>query len=141
MDERYQQLYAAEERVSNLSRYFARLAILISCLGLLGLATFSAERRRKEISIRKVIGQPAWHVATMLSGEFTSLVIIAILIGLPVAYYISHNWLLNFAYRIPLQLWFFMTAGLIAVLIAVMTVGIRALQAAYKNPIDGLREE
>ncbi|MEL7118336.1 MAG: FtsX-like permease family protein [Bacteroidota bacterium] len=141
LDERYQQLYAAEERVSKLSRFFAGLAIIISCLGLLGLATFSAERRRKEISIRKVIGQPAWNVAAMLSGEFTRLVIVAIVIGLPVAYYLSQNWLMNFAYHDSLNIWFFVAAGLIAILIAIITVGIKALQAAYRNPIEGLREE
>ncbi|GAB5551045.1 MAG: ABC transporter permease [Saprospiraceae bacterium] len=141
LDDRYQQLYAAEERVGKLARYFAGLAILISCLGLFGLATFSAERQRKEISIRKVLGQPAWQVATMLSGKFTRLVLIAILIGLPVSYYFSQQWLTNFAYHAPLQFWWFLTAGLIAILVAVVTVGVKALQAAHKNPIDGLREE
>lgn len=141
LDERYEQLYLAEERVAQLAKYFAGLAILISCLGLFGLATFSAERRRKEISIRKVMGQPAWQVATMLSGAFTRLVLIAILIGLPIAYLLSYNWLLNFAYRTPLQPWFFIAAGIIAILVALLTVGIKALQAAHKNPIDGLREE
>ncbi len=141
LDEKYQALYEAEQRVSTLSKYFAGLAILISCLGLLGLAIFTAERRRKEISIRKVLGQSAAQVTVMLSSEFAILVLVSILIALPIAYLLINNWLANFAYRIPLHIWYFIGAGLIALLIAVMTVSSQAIRAANRNPVDGLRLE
>ncbi|MFK5973103.1 MAG: FtsX-like permease family protein, partial [Flavobacteriaceae bacterium] len=134
-------LYESEKRVATLSKYFAGLATLISCLGLFGLAIFTAERRRKEISIRKVLGQSAAQVAVMLSGEFAKLVLISVLIALPIAYILANNWLSGFAYRIPLQLWYFLGAGLLALLVAMLTVGSQAINAANKSPIDGLREE
>ena len=141
LDSKYQALYTAEQQVATLSKYFAGLAILISCLGLFGLATFTAERRRKEISIRKVLGQTVTQVTVMLSGEFAKLVLIAILIALPIAYILVDNWLSGFAYRIPLHLWYFLGAGVIALLVAMLTVGAQAINAANKNPVDGLREE
>jgi ABC-type antimicrobial peptide transport system permease subunit len=141
LDETYAAQYAAEQRVSSLAKYFAGLAILISCLGLFGLATFNAERRRKEISIRKVMGQSAAQVTFMLSSEFAKLVLIAMLIALPIAYILVSNWLSGFAYRIPLHIWYFVVAGLAALSIAVLTVGGQAIDAANHNPVDGLREE
>lgn len=141
LDENYQALYASEQRVASLSKYFAGLAILISCLGLFGLAIFTAERRRKEISIRKVLGQSATQITVMLSSEFSILVLVSILFALPIAYLLANNWLSNFAYRIPLHIWYFIGAGSTALLVAMMTVGSQAIRAANKNPIDGLREE
>ncbi|MEO1010440.1 MAG: ABC transporter permease [Bacteroidota bacterium] len=141
LDTDYQALYSAEQRVAALSQYFAGLAILISCLGLFGLAMFTAERRRKEISIRKVLGQNAAQVTVMLSGEFAKLVLVAILIALPMAYILAQNWLSGFAYRITLQLWYFLGAGLLALCIAMLTVGSQAIGAANRNPVEGLREE
>lgn len=141
LDDTYKGQYTAEQRVSTLSKYFAGLAILISCLGLFGLAKFNAERRKKEISIRKVIGQTSTQVTVMLSSEFAKLVLISILIALPVAYLLANNWLSGFAYRIPLQVWYFIGAGLIAMIIAMLTVGSQAINAANRNPVDGLRDE
>ncbi len=141
LDNQYQALYVSEQRVATLSKYFAGLAILISCLGLFGLATFTAERRRKEIGIRKVLGQTAAQVMVMLSSEFAKLVIIAILIALPIAYLLAQNWLSGFAYRIPLHVWHFLGAGALALLVALFTVGSQAVGAANRNPVNSLREE
>lgn len=141
LDENYQALYEGEKQVATLSKYFAGLAILISCLGLFGLAIFTAERRGKEIGIRKVLGQSASQVVVMLSGEFAKLVLVSIVIALPVAYLLANNWLSEFAYRIPLQIWYFIGAGLIAFLVAMSTVSSQALRAAFRNPIKSLKEE
>ncbi|WP_299533460.1 ABC transporter permease [Ulvibacterium sp.] len=141
LDQNYQSLYESEKRVAALSKYFAGLAILISCLGLFGLAIFTSERRKKEISIRKVLGQSAAQVAVMLSSEFTKLVLISVLIGLPIAYVLAQNWLSGFAYRIPLQVSYFLVAGIAAIAIAMLTVGSQAIRAANHNPVEGLREE
>ncbi|MEO1010293.1 MAG: ABC transporter permease [Bacteroidota bacterium] len=141
LDDTYAAQYAAEQRVSTLAKFFAGLAILISCLGLFGLALFNAERRRKEISIRKVLGQSVAQVTVMLSSEFAKLVLVAIVIALPLAYMLAQNWLSGFAYRIPLQLWYFLGAGVLALGIAMLTVGSQALGAANRNPVEGLREE
>lgn len=141
LDNNFQAQYVSEKRVSSLSKYFAILAILISCLGLFGLATFTAERRRKEISIRKVLGQTATQITTMLTGEFAKLVLISILIGLPIAYILSSEWLSGFAYRITLKFWYFLGAGFVALFIAILTVGIQAIRAANRNPVKALKED
>ncbi|NHF59924.1 FtsX-like permease family protein [Flavobacteriaceae bacterium TP-CH-4] len=141
LDEDFQRLYEGENRVSALSKYFAGMAILISCLGLFGLAIFTSERRRKEISIRKVLGQSVAQVTLMLSKEFAKLVVLAILIALPIAYFLSNDWLSGFAYRIPLRLWYFTVAGMVALIIAMLSVGSQAIRAANRNPVNALREE
>ncbi|WP_299533458.1 ABC transporter permease [Ulvibacterium sp.] len=141
LDDNYKALYESEQRVATLSKYFAGMAILISCLGLFGLAIFTAERRRKEISIRKVLGQSATQVTVMLSSEFAKLVLVSILVALPLAYLLVKNWLSGFAYRISLDVWYFLAAGLVALGIAMLTVGSQAIGAANKNPVEGLREE
>lgn len=141
MDNQYQKIYQAEQRVATLSKYFAGMAVLISCLGLFGLAAFSAERRRKEISIRKVLGQSIQQVTIMLSTEFLKLVLISILIALPLAYLLASNWLSQFAYKISLHVGYFVVAGLAALVITLVTVGGQAIKAATKNPINALREE
>ncbi|MEO1012705.1 MAG: FtsX-like permease family protein [Bacteroidota bacterium] len=141
MDDDYQALYESEERVAVLSRYFSALAIIISSLGLFGLATFTALQRRKEIGIRKVLGQTAAQVTVMLSGEFAKLVLVSILIALPVSYLCVDNWLSGFAYRIPLRSWYFLGAGSVALLVALLTVGSQAIRAANRNPVEALKEE
>lgn len=141
LNDTYEAQYVAEQRVSTLSRYFAGLAILISCLGLFGLAKFNAERRRKEISIRKVLGQTASQVTVMLSSEFAKLVLVAIFIALPLAYLLINNWLSGFAYKIPLSVWYFLGAGAIALFVAILTVSSQAINAANKNPVNALMEE
>ena len=141
MDEEYQDLYQAETKVASLSKYFAGLAILISCLGLFGLAAFTAERRTKEIGIRKILGASVWNIVRLLSTDFTSMVVIAILIALPVSYLIASNWLDNFAYRIDLQWWYFTGAAVLTLLIAWATVSFQTLKAANINPAECLRDE
>jgi ABC-type antimicrobial peptide transport system permease subunit len=141
LDEDYQAQYGAEIRVSILSRYFAGIAILISCLGLFGLAAFTAERRRKEIGIRKVLGSSEFSIVYLLSGDFTKLVLIAIVIALPFSYLMVKDWLSGFAYKIPLEWWYFVCAGFIALFIAWLTVGTQAVRAARINPTKCLRDE
>jgi ABC-type antimicrobial peptide transport system permease subunit len=141
LDEKYQAQYAAEQRVSVLSRYFAVLAILISCLGLFGLAAFTAERRRKEIGVRKVLGASDLNIIYLLSSDFTRLVVVAICISLPLSYLIVKHWLNNFEYRIDLQWWYFAGAGMAALLVAWLTVGSQAVKAASVNPVQSLKDE
>ena len=141
LDQDYQALYAAERRVSVLSQYFAGLAVVISCLGLFGLAAFSAERRRKEIGVRKVFGASEESILFLLSGDFTRLVGIAIVVALPVSYLLARQWLSAFAYRIDLEAWYFVLAGGVALLVAFLTVGSQALRAARINPVHCLKEE
>jgi hypothetical protein len=141
LDEKYRWQYAAEQRVSILSRYFAGLAIVISCLGLLGLAAFSAERRLKEIGIRKALGASVTGILYLLTSDFTKIVLVAVIIALPISYLIVSNWLATFAFRIPLGPWYFVGAGVIALLIAALTVGAHAFKAANINPSKCLRNE
>jgi putative ABC transport system permease protein len=141
LDEDYQAQYAAEKRVSVLARYFAGLAILISCLGLFGLAAFTAERRRKEIGIRKVFGASEASIVYLLSGGFTKLVFASIVMALPISYFIAKHWLDNFAYRIELEVWYFMGAGFMALFVAWLTVGMQAIKASRINPAICLRDE
>jgi len=141
LDQEYQALYAAEQRVSTLSKYFASVAILISCLGLFGLAAFTAERRLKEIGIRKALGASATSIIGLLSSDFTKMVLVAIVIALPVSYFAAQQWLQNFAFHIDLQWWYFAGAGLIALLIAWFTVGLQTVKAARVNPVECLRDE
>ena len=141
LDEDYQKLYASENRVAILSRYFAGFAILISCLGLFGLAAFTAERRLKEIGIRKILGSTNFGIVRLLSADFTRMVLMAIAISLPMSYFIAKNWLEGFAYRIDLAWWFFIAAGLTALLIAWFTVGLQTVQAARINPAECLKDE
>lgn len=141
LDASYAALYASEQRVGILSRYFAAVAILISCLGLFGLATFTAERRVKEIGIRKILGATHFGIVRLLSAEFTVMVLIAIAIALPASYFICHSWLTSFAYRAALPLWLFACAGIITLLIAWLTVGVQTLRAARANPAETLKSE
>ncbi|WP_136468261.1 ABC transporter permease [Flagellimonas onchidii] len=141
LDQNFQKLYSSEQRVASLSKYFAGLAILISCLGLFGLVIFTTERRRKEISIRKVLGQKASQITLMLSSEFAKLVLASAIIALPIAYVLISNWLSTFSYHVSLNFWYFLSAGLIALFIAMLTVGSQTINAANKNPVGGLREE
>lgn len=139
LDSDYQAMYSSERKIDILSRYFAGIAIIISCLGLFALAAFTAERRIKEIGIRKVLSASKTSIVMLLTMEFTKLVVIAILIALPIAYFVTRSWLDNFAYRIELQLWHFAISGLAALLIAWATVATQAVRAASRNPIECLR--
>jgi len=141
IDEDYQSLYTSEKRVATLSKYFASLAFIISCLGLFGLAAFTAEKRQKEIGVRKALGQGTQQIIMLLSTEFTKLVCIAIFIGLPIAYLMITNWLSRFEYVIDLRISYFLIAGLTVLVLAFITVGFQTINAARKNPIEALREE
>ena len=141
LDADYQAQYGAEKRVSVLSGYFAAIAILISCLGLFGLAAFTAERRRKEIGVRKVLGSTEMGIIYLLCGDFAKLVLLAILISLPFSYLLARQWLNDFAYKIPLEWWYFLTAGVLALAIASLTVGAQAVRASRVNPSQCLRDE
>ncbi|MGF7040127.1 ABC transporter permease [Mucilaginibacter lappiensis] len=140
-DDEYQKLYQNEQIVGRLSNGFAFLAIFISCLGLLGLAMFTAEQRFKEIGIRKVLGASVSSLFTLLSSEFLVLVVIALLIASPIAWYATGKWLQGFAYRTPVQWWVFALSGGVIIMIALATVSFQAAKAALINPIKSLRSE
>lgn len=141
IDEQYQELYVSEQRVSSLASYFAGLAIIISCLGLFGLAIFTAQRRNKEMSIRKVIGANAFQIMMLLSSEFTRVVLIAVVIGLPLSYLLVNQWLKGFAYPVELKLWYFIGSGLGALLLAWITVATQSFKAAMISPAKSLKME
>jgi ABC-type antimicrobial peptide transport system permease subunit len=141
MDERYDQLYKSEQVVSRLSNVFALLAIAISCMGLLGLAMFSAEQRRKELSIRKVLGATVAGIVMKFSKDFLKLVVWSLVIAMPIAWFMMNNWLQRFAYRIDLDWWMFAIAGVIAILLSMLTISMQAVKSAFENPVKNLRSE
>ncbi len=141
LDDRIDLMYRAEQRTSGLLNYFTALAIFISCLGLFGLASFVAERRTREIGIRKVLGATERNIAVLLSGEFLIWILIAHVIAWPAAYFLMNSWLQNFAYRINIGLLPFVISGVFAILIALFTVGFQAVKASRTNPVDTLKYE
>jgi predicted permease len=141
MDEAIDNLYRSEKQIGTIFRYFAMLAIFISCLGLFGLASFMAEQRTKEIGIRKVLGATVSHILLLLSKEFAKWVLIANIIAWPVAYYAMNRWLQGYAYRINIALWSFVLAAALALAIAIITVSYQAVRAATAHPADALRYE
>ena len=141
LDETYDRTYRAEQRMQSLFGYFTILGIFISCLGLLGLASFTAEQRRKEIGIRKVLGSTSSGLVVLLSKDYTKWVIISNLIAWPVAWYAMTQWLRNFSYRIEIDWWVFLIAGALALIIALLTVSSQAIKAAFDNPIDAIKYE
>jgi len=140
-DESIAEFYIAENRFSATCKGFGLLAIFISCLGLLGLAAHAAQRRTKEIGVRKVLGASTLGITGLLTKDFLKLVIIAIVIASPIAYYLMQRWLADFAYRIDIQWWMFVTAALAAVSIAFLTVAFQSVRAALANPVKSLRSE
>ncbi|WP_315820381.1 FtsX-like permease family protein [Paraflavitalea speifideaquila] len=141
VDEEYHRKFGNEERVGKLAGFFAVLAILISCLGLFGLASFIAEQRTREIGVRKVLGASVWSVWRLLSGEFVMLVFIALLMAVPLAYYFMYQWLQNYQYRVPMSWWIFATTGAGAIIITLLTVSFQAMKAALVNPVKSLKTE
>ncbi len=141
LDEDYQKLYTSEQRISQLSRYFAGLAIIISCLGLFGLAAFTAQKRKKEIGIRKVVGATAQQVVLMLSKDFMKLMVIAICIAFPISWVIMRQWLDGFAYRTDISADTFLLVGTSTVIIAILTISFQAIKAALANPAESLKTE
>jgi ABC-type antimicrobial peptide transport system permease subunit len=141
LDDDFDTLYRTEKRISKIFGYFSILAIIISCLGLIGLSSFMTERRTKEIGIRKINGAKSNEIFSLLSGEYLIWVMISVIIACPIAWYAMHKWLYNFAYRITISWWVFLLTGFIALLIAFLTVSLQSYRAARKNPIDALRYE
>ena len=141
MDEDFNNIYQSEQRIGKIALSFSVLAILIACLGLFGLVTYAAEQRTKEIGIRKVLGASVSNIVRMLSKDFMKLVIVAMIIAFPLAWYFMNKWLEDFAYRINIDWKVFALAGLAAILIAIVTVSFQAIKAALTNPVKNLRTE
>ncbi|HMJ69962.1 MAG TPA: ABC transporter permease [Cyclobacteriaceae bacterium] len=141
LDDEYQALYLSEQRVSKMAQYFACVAVVLSCMGLFGLAAFSAERRMREISIRKVLGCSEGRIMRMLTFEFAFMVIVASVIALPLAWHYSNKWLGTFAYRSTLPFWLFGITAIAVLLISLLTVGAQAVRAARINPAESLKAE
>jgi putative ABC transport system permease protein len=141
LDESFSNMYRDEQRIGKLAFSFAFLAIFIACLGLFGLATYMAEQRTKEIGIRKVLGASASGIVQMLSKDFVKLVLIACVFAVPLAWWAMNKWLQDFAFRVNISWWVFAAAGLIALMIALLTVSFQAVKAALNNPIKSLRTE
>lgn len=133
--------YKTEKKLEQLFTFFGLLSIFLACMGLFGLITFTAEQRTKEIGIRKVLGASVTIIVSLLSKDFIKLVLIAILIASPIAWWTMNKWLQNFAYRIHLSWWIFAGAGALAILIALITVSFQAIRAAVANPVESLRTE
>ena len=141
MDQSFDEMYRAEQRMGKISMIFSILAILIACLGLFGLAAFVAEQRTKEVGIRKVLGASVQGIVRLLSKDFIILVGIAFVISTPFAWWAMHKWLSDFAYRIDMPWWIFGLAGVLAAMIALITVSFQAIRAAIANPVQSLRTE
>ncbi|CAN5467271.1 ABC transporter permease [soil metagenome] len=141
LDERFNATYQAEQRAGSILAIFAGLTILVACLGLFGLATFTAEQRTKEIGIRKVLGASVAGVAMLISQDFLKLVLLAFVIASPIAWYVMSKWLEDFAYRIDITVWLFLIAAILAVLITIITVSFQSIKAALANPVKSLRTE
>jgi predicted permease len=141
VDDSFAKQFSTETLIGKLAMVFSILAIFISCLGLFGLAAYTAGRRTKEIGIRKVLGASAKGLAGLLSKDFLKLVAISCIIAFPLAWWIMHNWLEGFAYRIKIEWMIFLAAGLLAIAIALLTVSFQAVKAALANPVDSLRSE
>jgi len=141
LDEAYQKQYETEVRAGILSKYFSGLAILISCLGLFGLAAFTAQKRQKEISIRKVVGASVSGVTLMLSKDFLKLVLISLLIAFPVSWYLMNSWLQGFAFRVNIGIGIFLVAGASTIIITLLTISYQSIKAALANPVNSLRGE
>lgn len=141
VDDAYDAKFKSEKLIESLSQIFAVLAILISCLGLFGLSAFTADQRRKEIGVRKVLGSSITGIVGLLSKDFMRLVLLAIVIAIPIAWFFMQNWLESYAYRISINSWAFVIAGAIAIIIALLTISFQAINAARANPVKSLRSE
>ncbi len=141
LDANFQRMYVSENVTSVLSRYFAGIAILISCLGLFGLAAFTVDKREREIGVRKVVGASTWKITSMLLREFLMLVIIALIIAVPAGWWLTHQWLAAFVYRVTIGWNLFVFAGLASVALAAITVSFQTISAARANPVKVLKRE
>jgi putative ABC transport system permease protein len=141
LDEAYNKLYLSEQRSSTLFAVSASLAIVLACLGLFGLAAFSTVQRTKEIGIRRVLGATLGNITMLVASNFLKLICIAILIAVPIAWWASTKWLQDFAFRIPVQAYIFLTTAILTAGIALCTVGYHAIRVALMNPAKSLRTE
>jgi ABC-type antimicrobial peptide transport system permease subunit len=141
LDKDLDNLYRSEQQMGNIFNLFAGLSIFISCLGLYGLSAFMAEQRKKEIGVRKVLGATVTGVVTLLSRDFLKLIVIAIILGSPIAWYAMNRWLADFAYQTSIDWWVFVLAGLLATSIALLTVSFQSIKAALMNPVISLGSE
>lgn len=141
IDKDFEANYEKEQRTSSIIVYFTIIAIVIACLGLFGLAAFSAEQRTKEIGVRKVLGASVAGITSLISKEFVRLIIVSIIIALPLAWFFMNKWLQDFAYQVKISWWIFVVAGSLALLIALLTVSFQAIKAALANPVKSLRSE
>ena len=141
LDERFNETYVAEQKIGRILGIFAGLTIFVACLGLFGLATFTAEQRTKEIGVRKVLGASVGSIVALLSKDFLKLIAIAIVLAVPVAWYAMNSWLQDFAYKIDISWWMFALAGVLSVSIALLTVSFQSVKAALMNPVKSLRSE
>lgn len=141
LDEQLEIFYESDRQASVIFKVGAALSIFIACLGLFGLASFTIQKRVKELGIRKVLGASEWKIFMLLSGAFTKQILLAFLIASPIAYWIMNNWLQNFQYRVGLGFGVFLIAGLGTLLVAMLTVSYRAIRAANSNPVNSLRSE
>ena len=141
LDQEFDEMYKAESRISSILAIFSSITIVISCLGLFALIAFISQQRTKEIGIRKVLGATATSIVFLLSKEFVKLTLIAILIASPIAWYFMNQWLKDFAYRIEISWWIFVSAGLIAIAISLLTVSFQSVKAALMNPVKSLKSD
>ena len=141
LDEYIGQLYSAEQKTGQLTSIFSGLTILIGCLGLFGLAAYTAEQKTKEIGIRKVLGASSPRILLLLTSDFAKLVSFAFLLAAPIAYVLMHRWLENFAFRIAIPVFSFIYAGFLTLCIALMTVGFQVFKASRQNPVNALKYE
>jgi len=141
LDQNIATLYKSEQTEQTLFTIFSLLAIVIACIGLFGLASYSTLQRTKEISIRKVLGAMPRNIIMILSKDFLILVVIASLIAFPIAWWAMYKWLQNFSYRVDISWWIFLSAGLIAAMIAMLTISYQAIKAAIANPVNSLKTE
>jgi ABC-type antimicrobial peptide transport system permease subunit len=140
-DQEYDKKFQSEKLMSSLAGLFAGLTIFISCLGLFGLAAYMAENRIKEIGVRKILGASVINITGLLSKEFIKLIVVAILIAVPIGWWLAYQWLQDFSYRTTISWWLFAAAGILAIVIALITVSSQAIRAALSNPVNSLRTE
>ena len=141
LDDNFNQMYKSERKLGQMLMFFSALTIFVACLGIFGLATFTVERRTKEIGIRRILGASVNRIMFLLSTGFTKWIIFANLISWPIAYYAMYRWLQNFAYRIDINIWIFIFSGTIALFIALLTISYQTIKAATANPVVSLRYE
>jgi putative ABC transport system permease protein len=141
LDEAYNETYLAEHKLGTIMNIFGALTILVACLGLFGLITFTTEQRVKEIGIRKVLGANVTEIVSMLSKDLLVLVAISFLIAFPLGYYFMENWLQDFAYKITMQWWMFALGGITTLLVAFITMSFKTIKSALVNPVQSLRSE